>query len=77
MTAAEEDALRASIICGTPRQVAEQIDEYRRAVGGDLDFIARLYFPGLSWDVQQRAVQVFAEQVAPLARNLAAGGSGE
>jgi alkanesulfonate monooxygenase SsuD/methylene tetrahydromethanopterin reductase-like flavin-dependent oxidoreductase (luciferase family) len=76
MTRAEEDALRESIIIGTPRQVAETIDEYRRAAGGDLSFIARLYFPGLSWDVQRRAVQVFAEQVAPLARELAAGGSG-
>ena len=77
MTAAEEAALRESILVGTPRQVAERIDEYRRAAGGDLDFIARLYFPGLSWDVQQRALRVFAEQVAPLARRLAAGGSGE
>jgi alkanesulfonate monooxygenase SsuD/methylene tetrahydromethanopterin reductase-like flavin-dependent oxidoreductase (luciferase family) len=77
ITAAEEEPLRESIICGTPRQVAERIDEYRRAAGGDLDFIARLYFPGLGWDLQQRAVQVFAEQVAPLARKLAAGGSGE
>ena len=75
MTAAEEDALRESIILGTPRQVAERIDEYRRAAGGDLEFIARLYFPGLRWDLQQRAVQLFADQVAPLARRLAAGGS--
>jgi len=77
MTAAEEAALRQSIIVGTPSQVAELIDEYRRAAGGDLDFIARLYYPGLSWDVQQRALRLFAEQVAPLARGLAAGGPGE
>jgi alkanesulfonate monooxygenase SsuD/methylene tetrahydromethanopterin reductase-like flavin-dependent oxidoreductase (luciferase family) len=76
MTAAEEDALRESIILGTPRQVAERINEYRVAAGGDLDFVARLYFPGLSWDLQQRALRIFAEQVAPLVRDLAAGGSG-
>lgn len=76
-TPAEEDALRASIILGTPSQVAGTIDEYRRAAGGDLTFIARLYFPGLSRDVQRRAVEVFAEQVAPLARELAAGGPGD
>jgi alkanesulfonate monooxygenase SsuD/methylene tetrahydromethanopterin reductase-like flavin-dependent oxidoreductase (luciferase family) len=76
MSAADEAALRESILVGTPRQVAERIDEYRRAAGGDLDFIARLYYPGLRWDVQQRALQLFAEQVAPLARRLAAGGPG-
>ena len=75
MTKAEEDALRESIILGTPRQVAERINEYRQAAGGDLDFVARLYFPGLSWDLQQRALRIFAEQVAPLARELAAEGS--
>jgi alkanesulfonate monooxygenase SsuD/methylene tetrahydromethanopterin reductase-like flavin-dependent oxidoreductase (luciferase family) len=77
MTAADEDALRESVLLGTPRQVAERINEYRLAAGGDLDFVARLYFPGLGWDVQQRALRIFAEQVAPLARELAAGGSGE
>ena len=76
VTAAEEDALRESVIVGSPRQVAETIDEYRVAAGGDLVFIARLYFPGLSWDVQQRAVRLFAEQVAPAARQLAGGSGG-
>jgi alkanesulfonate monooxygenase SsuD/methylene tetrahydromethanopterin reductase-like flavin-dependent oxidoreductase (luciferase family) len=76
MTRAEEDALRESVILGTPRQVAERINEYRVAAGGDMDFVARLYFPGLGWDIQQRALRIFAEQVAPLARELAAGGSG-
>ncbi|HEX6933715.1 MAG TPA: LLM class flavin-dependent oxidoreductase [Streptosporangiaceae bacterium] len=76
ITPAEEDALRESIIIGTPRQVANAIDEYRRAAGGDLAFIARLYFPGLGRDVQRRALELFAGQVAPLARELATGGSG-
>ena len=38
-------------------------------------YIARLYFPGLPWDVQQRALRLFAEQVIPRARELAARGS--
>ncbi len=76
MTATEEAALRESIILGTPAQVADAIDEYRRAAGGDLVFVARLYFPGLAWDVQCRAVQVFAGHVAPLIRERAADGSG-
>ena len=75
VTGAEEDALRDSVILGTPAQVARAIDEYRRAAGGDLVFVARLYFPGLSWDVQCQALRVFATEVAPLVRELDAGSS--
>jgi alkanesulfonate monooxygenase SsuD/methylene tetrahydromethanopterin reductase-like flavin-dependent oxidoreductase (luciferase family) len=76
MTSAEADALRGSILLGTPARVASAIDEYRLAAGGDLTFVARLYFPGLAWDVQRRALQIFAAEVAPLVRELAADGSG-
>ena len=76
MTAAEEDALRASIILDTPERMAGAIDEYRRAAGGDLEFVARLYFPGLPWDVQCRALEIFAREVAPLVRELASEGAG-
>jgi alkanesulfonate monooxygenase SsuD/methylene tetrahydromethanopterin reductase-like flavin-dependent oxidoreductase (luciferase family) len=76
MTRAEHDALRDSIILGTPTQVAGAIDEYRRAAGGDLEFVAGLYFPGLAWDVQCRALEIFAREVAPLVRQLAAEGAG-
>ena len=54
-----------------PVEVAEQIDAYRRAAGGGLHLIARLYFPGLPWPAQRRAVRMFAEQVIPRARALA------
>jgi alkanesulfonate monooxygenase SsuD/methylene tetrahydromethanopterin reductase-like flavin-dependent oxidoreductase (luciferase family) len=67
----EEEQLRSSIVMGTPDQVARQIDAYRRAAGGDLHYIARLYFPGLPWEVQQRTLRLFAEQVIPRARALA------
>ncbi|HEU5418740.1 MAG TPA: LLM class flavin-dependent oxidoreductase [Streptosporangiaceae bacterium] len=75
LTAGEEAALRSSIILGTPGEVAAAIDDYRRAAGGDLVFIARLYFPGLPWDIQQRALRLFAGEVAPRARELAASGA--
>jgi alkanesulfonate monooxygenase SsuD/methylene tetrahydromethanopterin reductase-like flavin-dependent oxidoreductase (luciferase family) len=71
----EEAQLRSSIVMGTPDEVAGQIDEYRRAAGGDLHYIARLYFPGLPWEVQQRTLRLFAEQVIPRARALAARGA--
>jgi alkanesulfonate monooxygenase SsuD/methylene tetrahydromethanopterin reductase-like flavin-dependent oxidoreductase (luciferase family) len=73
-TAAEESALRNSVICGRPEQVADAIDQFRSAAGGDLVFVAGLYLPGLPWEVQVRAVQVFARHVAPLLRERAAGG---
>jgi alkanesulfonate monooxygenase SsuD/methylene tetrahydromethanopterin reductase-like flavin-dependent oxidoreductase (luciferase family) len=76
MTAVEEAALRDSVIVGTPAEVASRIEEYRRAAGGDLHFVAGLYFPGLAWDVQCRALQIFAEQVAPRVRERASGGPG-
>lgn len=71
MTSDEEDALRRSIIIGTPAEVASRIDEYRRAAGGDLVFVARLYYPGLAWDLQRQALATFARDVAPLVRELA------
>src|SRR5262249_60328004 len=71
----EEEQLRSSIVMGTPDEVAAQIDAYRRAAGGDLHYIARLYFPGLPWDVQQRTLRLFAEQGIPRSRALAAQGA--
>jgi len=76
MTDAEADALRETIILGPPDSVAAAIDKYRRAAGGDLEFVARLYYPGLAWEFQCRALELFAEQVAPLVREFAAEGSG-
>jgi alkanesulfonate monooxygenase SsuD/methylene tetrahydromethanopterin reductase-like flavin-dependent oxidoreductase (luciferase family) len=71
----EDEELRASIVMGTPDEVAGQIDAYRRAAGGGLHYIARLYFPGLPWEAQQRTLRLFAEQVIPRARALAARGA--
>jgi alkanesulfonate monooxygenase SsuD/methylene tetrahydromethanopterin reductase-like flavin-dependent oxidoreductase (luciferase family) len=76
LTGAEEAALRSSIIAGSPGQVAAAIDAYRRMAGGDLVFIARLYFPGLSPDIQRQALRVFTEEVAPRARELARSSDG-
>lgn len=75
LTPGEEEQLRASIVMGTPDEVAQQIDAYRRAAGGDLHYIGRLYFPGLPWEVQERTLRLFAEQVIPRARALAARGA--
>lgn len=61
-------SLREQIMLGTPEQVAERIRSLVDAAGGNLHYIARLYFPGLAPDVQREAVRVFAEEVAPALR---------
>lgn len=68
---AAASALRSSVLAGTADDVAARIDEYRRAAGGTLHFIARLYLPGLPWDVQLQALRHFAEHVAPRVRKMA------
>ncbi len=64
----EEEALRASILLGTPEEVAEQIARFRDAAGGDVHYIARLYWPGMDRALQREALDVFGERVAPLLR---------
>ncbi|MFM7717978.1 MAG: LLM class flavin-dependent oxidoreductase [Actinomycetota bacterium] len=60
--------LREQIVLGTPEEVAARIRDFAAAAGGDLHYIARLYFPGLPAAIQREAMRVFAERVAPLVR---------
>ncbi len=64
----EAAALRGSILLGTPEEVAEQARAFEEAAGGDVHFIARLYFPGMDPGMQREVIQLFAEEVAPLLR---------
>lgn len=57
--------LRDQIVLGTPDEVAARIRELADAAGGDLHYIARLYFPGMPADVQREALRIFGEEVAP------------
>jgi alkanesulfonate monooxygenase SsuD/methylene tetrahydromethanopterin reductase-like flavin-dependent oxidoreductase (luciferase family) len=68
LPAAREAELRESMLLGTPEQVAERIDAFREAAGGDLHFIARLYWPGMDPALQREAMAVFAEDVLPRVR---------
>jgi alkanesulfonate monooxygenase SsuD/methylene tetrahydromethanopterin reductase-like flavin-dependent oxidoreductase (luciferase family) len=60
--------LREQIVLGSPNEVADGIRALAEAAGGDVHFIARLYFPGMPIEVQREAMRVFAEDVAPLLR---------
>jgi probable F420-dependent oxidoreductase len=67
-SAEEEAALRGSVVLGTPEEVAERIRGFEQAAGGDLHFIARLYYPGMAPEEQREVLHLFAEGVAPLLR---------
>ncbi|MHB1596318.1 MAG: hypothetical protein ACYCO9_10335 [Streptosporangiaceae bacterium] len=58
------------LITGTPGQVARRIDEFRRAAGGDLHYVAAGYLPGLPEPIQQRSLRILADQVLPLVPEL-------
>jgi len=60
-----EATLRATIICGTPDEVAERISVLRDLAGHDLHFVGRHYFAGMDRAVMRRATRLFAEEVAP------------
>lgn len=64
----EEQALREQILVGRPEDVAERIGALGDAAGGDLHYIARLYWPGMDPAVQREAMAVFAEEVIPKLR---------
>ena len=68
LTGEEESSLRRSIVLGRPDDVAEQIALIRDAAGGDLHYIARLYWPGIDPAVQREAMAIFAEEVIPKLR---------
>jgi len=68
LTREEEAGLREQIVLGRPDEVAERIAELRDAAGGDLHYIARLYWPGMDPGFQREAMAVFAEEVIPKLR---------
>jgi alkanesulfonate monooxygenase SsuD/methylene tetrahydromethanopterin reductase-like flavin-dependent oxidoreductase (luciferase family) len=63
-----ETELREQIVLGRPAEVAERIAEFQGAIGGDLHYIARLYWPGMESSVQREALAIFAEEVIPRLR---------
>jgi alkanesulfonate monooxygenase SsuD/methylene tetrahydromethanopterin reductase-like flavin-dependent oxidoreductase (luciferase family) len=68
ITREDESALRERIVLGRPDDVAEQIAAIRDAAGGELHYVARLYWPGMDAGLQREAMAVFAEEVIPKLR---------
>ncbi|MBI3647825.1 MAG: LLM class flavin-dependent oxidoreductase [Actinobacteria bacterium] len=64
----EAASLREGIVLGTPERVAEQVRAFDEAGGGDLHYVARLYWPGMDPALQREVMHLWAEEVAPLLR---------
>lgn len=62
----EEASSREGIVFGDAGEVAATIRSFADAAGGDLHFIARLYWPGLAPDRQSLLLQRFSSDVLPL-----------
>jgi alkanesulfonate monooxygenase SsuD/methylene tetrahydromethanopterin reductase-like flavin-dependent oxidoreductase (luciferase family) len=63
-----EEELRSVIICGTPDQVVGRIGALRDIAGGGLEFVARLYYPGMPLETMRESARLFAEEVVPRLR---------
>jgi alkanesulfonate monooxygenase SsuD/methylene tetrahydromethanopterin reductase-like flavin-dependent oxidoreductase (luciferase family) len=66
---AAEERLRSMVIAGTPDEVAAALAEYEVLAGGEVEIIARLYWPGMDPAMQREAMRVFAERVMPQLRD--------
>jgi len=67
-TEGEDERLRATSLVGPVAEVADRIAEYADAAGGDLDFVARSYLPGVGRAEQRRALEALARVGDLLAR---------
>lgn len=68
LTPESEAALRNEVMLGRPEEVAEQILRFAEIAGPELEFIARLYWPGMEAGLQREAMTIFAERVMPVLR---------
>jgi len=64
----EEEQLRATIICGTPDRVVEEIGAFRDALGNDVHFICRSDFPGMPQPLELELVETLGTRVIPQLR---------
>lgn len=67
LTGDADRRLRETSLTGTPEQVAERIQAYAAAAGGDLHFVARSYLPGQDRARRLAALEGLAEVRALLA----------
>ena len=64
-SAEEEEQLRATVICGNPDAVVEQIAAFRDALGADIHFICRSDFPGMPQAMELELIETLGSRVIP------------
>ncbi|TYL37741.1 LLM class flavin-dependent oxidoreductase [Natronococcus pandeyae] len=57
--------LKEQAIFGTPEQVVDELETYREALGDDVHFILRTYYPGVETDEMVDCVHRLGDEVAP------------
>ncbi|ELY57302.1 luciferase-like protein [Natronococcus amylolyticus DSM 10524] len=57
--------LKEQAIFGTPEQVREELEAYSEALGDDVHFILRTYYPGVETDEMIDCVHQLGDEVAP------------
>jgi probable F420-dependent oxidoreductase len=70
----DEDVIGRTTAYGSPQQVVEQLDPLAEILGNwpDSQLIVRLHFPGMTAEPAARAIELFADEVAPRLRERAA-----
>ena len=78
VTPPDEGSIRKTTAYGTPDQVVGSLGPLAKILGryDDSHLICRLHYPGMDTEPAARAITLFAREVAPRLRELAAGGSG-
>ncbi len=65
LPAEEKQAARERAVFGTPDQVAEDLEEYREALGDDVHVILRTYYPGAGTDAMAECIRRLGTEVRP------------
>ncbi|WP_338728869.1 LLM class flavin-dependent oxidoreductase [Haladaptatus sp. DJG-WS-42] len=59
------EELREQAIFGTPEQVIDQLEPYREALGDNVHFIFRTYYPGIGTDEMVACIDRLGDEVVP------------
>lgn len=57
--------LKEQAIFGTPEQVRAELETYREALGDDIHFILRTYYPGIGTDRMVECIERLGEDIVP------------
>jgi probable F420-dependent oxidoreductase len=66
LDATTESSLREGTWLGTADDVAARVEELRNRAGVDFEFVARSYFPAMSYGEQLEGVERMADELMPL-----------